>query len=292
MIELPSELKNHVAQTVTTLAYCWTITRKDGVVFGFTDHDEPISLANTVHEPHSGLNASAAEAELGMAISTMDVEGALRSDNISENDLKNGKFTDASVTTTLVNWSDPEQNSVLRTAKIGKIEIFNGSFKVELQSIAQNLDKPIGRLVRRYCDANLGDERCMKDVSSALYQTSGTVDKRISNTDFISSNIAQFSNQWFEEGAIEWLSGANLGSVSTISSHQGSRLSLLMPLNNPIAVGDQFRITAGCNKSFATCKAKFANHLNFQGFPHLPGNDAVYTYVTQDALFDGAALVP
>ena len=56
--------------------------------------------------------------------------------------------------------------------------------------------------------------------------------------------------------------------------------------------GDTFDITAGCDKSFATCKAKFANALNFRGFPHLPGNDSAYAYVNQDGEFDGSPLVP
>ncbi|HFC05523.1 MAG TPA: hypothetical protein ENJ55_07435 [Rhizobiales bacterium] len=46
----------------------------------------------------------------------------------------------------------------------------------------------------------------------------------------------------------------------------------------PIIAGDTFIITAGCNKSFETCKAKFSNPENFQGFPHMPGNDFVAFY--------------
>ena len=51
-------------------------------------------------------------------------------------------------------------------------------------------------------------------------------------------------------------------------------------------------MTAGCDKSFATCKAKFDNAVNFRGFPHLPGNDAGYNYVTDGGVFDGGAVVP
>ena len=42
-----------------------------------------------------------------------------------------------------------------------------------------------------------------------------------------------------------------------------------------IAPGDTFTVTAGCDKQFATCQAKFANAVNFRGFPHMPGNDFV-----------------
>jgi len=42
--------------------------------------------------------------------------------------------------------------------------------------------------------------------------------------------------------------------------------------------GDTFTLTAGCDKRFETCRAKFANALNFRGFPHMPGNDFVVGY--------------
>ena len=36
------------------------------------------------------------------------------------------------------------------------------------------------------------------------------------------------------------------------------------------------RLVAGCPKTFAACTAKFANGVNFRGFPHLPGNDFTF----------------
>jgi hypothetical protein len=39
--------------------------------------------------------------------------------------------------------------------------------------------------------------------------------------------------------------------------------------------GDTFRVTAGCDRTHATCRAKFRNAVNFRGFPHMPGNDFI-----------------
>ena len=55
MIDLPQSLKDHIAGTITTLAFCWTITRKDGATFGFTDHDMPLTVNAVVHDPQTGL---------------------------------------------------------------------------------------------------------------------------------------------------------------------------------------------------------------------------------------------
>ena len=39
--------------------------------------------------------------------------------------------------------------------------------------------------------------------------------------------------------------------------------------------GDAVRIEAGCDKREDTCRLKFANFVNFQGFPHIPGRGLV-----------------
>jgi uncharacterized phage protein (TIGR02218 family) len=46
----------------------------------------------------------------------------------------------------------------------------------------------------------------------------------------------------------------------------------------PIAVGDGFVVTAGCDKQFSTCRDRFGNAVNFRGFPQIPGNDFVVSY--------------
>ena len=58
MKTLPAGLQAHLDSGATTLAWCWRITRADGAVFGFTDHDRPLAFAGTDFEPDSGFNAS------------------------------------------------------------------------------------------------------------------------------------------------------------------------------------------------------------------------------------------
>ena len=49
----------------------------------------------------------------------------------------------------------------------------------------------------------------------------------------------------------------------------------------PVAAGDSFTVTAGCDKQFQTCHDRFNNVVNFRGFPHIPGNDFVISYPVQ-----------
>jgi uncharacterized phage protein (TIGR02218 family) len=52
-------------------------------------------------------------------------------------------------------------------------------------------------------------------------------------------------------------------------------IELWQPMALDILADDTFTVTAGCDKRFATCRAKFANAVNFRGFPHMPGPDYV-----------------
>jgi uncharacterized phage protein (TIGR02218 family) len=283
-------------RSVTNHCFCWTVTRKDGAKLGFTDHDLPLTLDGVVHDPQTGFNASAAESELGMQTGSMDLDGALRSDRISESDIRAGKYDGAEVKAWLVNWQTPDQRMLLRVSHIGRIEMQDGAFKVELQSLTEAMDRRRGRLVRRGCDAELGDGRCGKTVSGAEFTGTGTVVTAQPQGDFFAAGLSAYTPRWFEYGYVEWLTGANAGQRAQVSVHElsgpNTRLALLEILPFQVAAGDTFRVTAGCDKSFATCKAKFGNALNFRGFPHLPGNDAVYTYASGDGIFDGAPLVP
>jgi uncharacterized phage protein (TIGR02218 family) len=294
MIALPPGLESHVQLESTTLCFCWKVTRKDAVKIGFTDHDETLSFDGVSFEPESGFNASAAEASLGLAVSTMEVEGALNSSRITEADLSSGVFDGAQVETWLVNWQDPTARARLRVNFISKIEMSGGLFKAEMKSRTHMLDKRIGRTIRRHCDAELGDSRCK--AALAGFTASGTVLGVATVADFSSDDLGAFVDRWFDHGALTWTSGANTGQTSVVSQFEkqglAQRLVLWRPPAQAIAIGDGFSVVAGCDKAFATCREKFANTLNFRGFPHLPGNDAAYAYVDGEGVFDGAPLVP
>ena len=57
----------------------------------------------------------------------------------------------------------------------------------------------------------------------------------------------------------------------------------------PIAAGDAFAVRAGCDKRFSTCDAKFANVMNFQGFPDIPGDDFLAVNAATSPRNDGAS---
>ena len=54
--------------------------------------------------------------------------------------------------------------------------------------------------------------------------------------------------------------------------------------------GDRVRIEAGCDKAEDTCRLKFANMVNFRGFPDIPGEDWLMAFPKGGGVNDGGSL--
>ena len=291
MIPVPAALESHLQGEVTTHCFAWLIRRSDGVVLGFTDHDRDVLLDGVACEPLTGLNSSEAATTLGLSIAGGEVEGALFSTRISDVDIEQGRYDGAIIESFLINWASPEQYMLLRRWTVGMISRSGGRFVMELKGAAAAFDAVCGRRVLRQCNAVLGDERCGVNQSDPRFSAFGLVDFA-DGAMLKVTGLQGFASGWFAEGFLVWTSGTSRGKAIRVLEHNGDSLRLIEPSVLSVEVGDTFRIVAGCDKSFATCKAKFANGLNFQGFPHLPGNDAAFAYVSSGNEYDGSALVP
>lgn len=295
MSSFPPALDAHLAREVTTICHCWRLTRKDGAVFGFTDHDRRLVVDGTAFEPESGFSASEARDTLGLAVDTVDVEGALSSSAIRDSDVAAALYDGAAVQTYLVNWREPANFALIRSATIGKITRLDNRFVAELESAVHALDRVNGRIVTRRCDAELGDSRCRFELDQPGFTAAGSVAALRAPDAFAAAGLGSFAAGWFSFGSLTWTTGDGAGRTDRIADHRLSGGEVVLALSGSIEgaeAGDSFTIRAGCDKNFATCKAKFSNVLNFRGFPHLPGNDQAYGYVTDEGRFDGAPLVP
>lgn len=287
-------LPPYLAAEVTTLCHCWRVTLADGTVMGFTDHDRPLVVAGTTFAPETGLSASEARASMGMAIDASEVEGALSSVDISEADILAGRYDGAEVDTLLVDWTEPVSHHLIRRAAIARIVRSDGRLVAQMEGHGRRLDLVHGRLLRRHCDAELGDARC--GVATGSYTASGEVVAVEGNDRLIVTGLSGHPQGWFAYGMLSWSGGPLAGRTERVVDFRhdaaGDVLVIWPQAGAMPEPGAAFSVVAGCDKQFSTCKAKFANPANFRGFPHLPGNDSAYSYVSTDGAFDGAALVP
>ncbi|RAI42613.1 DUF2163 domain-containing protein [Rhodoplanes roseus] len=279
MREIPAALQDKLDSGVTTLCRCWVLRRPDGVVLGFTDHDEDLVLDAMPCRAGSGLDASEATARFGLQVDGGEVSGALADEALSEADLAAGRYDGATVETWLVDWSEPGLRVLLAVATLGEVRREDCAFTAELRSLAEKLAQESGRLYTAACTADLGDARCGVDRSGAAFQASGSVATLAGTSTFRADGLGDFADGWFTAGRLAFTSGANTGLASEVKLHAvdavGVGVTLWQAMPEPIAPGDAFVITAGCDKQFATCRDRFANAQNFRGFPHIPGNDYV-----------------
>lgn len=273
MKSLSVGLAAHIAQEVTTLATCWRIERRDGQVFGFTDHLEALVVDGVTYQAASGYTASAIKSTAGMNVDNLEVSGGLDASAITEADLLAGKWDFAEVRIFQVNYEDLTQGTnKLRRGWLGEVRTADGAFTVELRGMMQLLQQNIGRVVSPACDADLGDARCKVNLGSFSNGTvSGTLTSVTSNRVFVDSSLGQATG-WFTGGVVTWTSGPNQGLRMEVREFQsGGQISLVLPMPYTVSIGDGYTMTAGCDKRLSTCRDKFANVINFRGFPHVPG---------------------
>jgi uncharacterized phage protein (TIGR02218 family) len=286
MRSIPPDLAAHLAGSVTTLCRCWRATRTDGRVFGFTDHDHDVVFNGTTFAAASGLDAAEATASLGFAVGGGEVAGAFSDDALAEADLAAGLWDAASVEVFVVNWAAPDQNLLIAAGEIGEVRRDDGAFTAELRGPATRLNVVSGRLFAPTCDAVLGDARCSVKLAVPAFTSSGTVTAVEDAFTVVASGLGAYAAGWFRGGVLTWTSGANAGLAQPVRQHavagNAVTVALWQAVPRPVAAGDKFSISAGCDKSATTCQQKFANIVNFRGFAQIPGSDRVLTYPTGD----------
>jgi uncharacterized phage protein (TIGR02218 family) len=288
MRSVSTELSARLASGVTTLCHVWRFMRRDGAVFGFTDHDRPLAVDDFTCEPVAGLSSGVIEKSAALNVDTASITGALSSEAITEDDIARGLWDGARVDLYHADWTDPLLRVHLFAGRLGEVRRGAHVFEAELRGLQAALNVPVGRVFSRFCDADLGDARCGKDIETSAFRGEGVVSEVLGVGQFRADGLEAFVDGWFSRGRIIW----NSGGESEVATHRALGGNSLLELldDAPQAAPDAaFVIYAGCDKSFETCRSKFSNTANFRGFPHMPGNDAIQSGPVAGASMDGGS---
>lgn len=268
-------MPSFLERELTALAFCWRVERRDGVCLGFTSHDRDLVIGGLVYRAAPGMLPSAVSVSDDFDASTLDVSGALTSDSIREPDLAAGRWDRAAVSLFLVDWEDPDgERLALARGELGDVGVKANGFEAELRGPAALLERAVAEQTSPECRAELGDRRCRVDMAGRVRTTRVTA---VPAEDVVIVDEADEPGT-FAFGRLRWIGGANSGLESAIRISGGAQLRLQEPPPFAIAAGDLVEIREGCNKSFATCRERFANAENFRGEPHLPGMDLLTRY--------------
>ena len=289
MRAIAPELQARLDGGATTLCRCWRVRRRDGVALGFTDHDRDLGFEETLFRASSGMDTSGAA--VGDRAERRQCAGDGRAERRlgargghPRRPLRRGRGL--AVAGRLAA-AGPARADVPRHLRRDPTRS-GGGFEVELRGLGGGAERAGRPDVS--CRAATGRSATRSAASTSAqpgFSGRGQRARRGFGAARRSrrAGSAGLRTAGSGTGRLTWLFGrerrARRGTVEARSGRVGrspaagrsgrSRACRLRP-----AIGSG--VAAGCDKRPETCRGKFANFLNFRGFPHIPGDDWVTAY--------------
>lgn len=171
MRALPAPLAEQLTPgAIGQLAFCWILTRRDGVTLGFTDHDRPLTLNGVTCQASTGFSPGAADARLGARPGSAQVRGLLDAASLTEADIAAGLYDRAAVEAWRLDWTDTTAAMLLWRGTIVALMRQGAAVTASIAGPLQALEVVVGRTFQRTCDAELGDARCRVDITKPPFQ--------------------------------------------------------------------------------------------------------------------------
>ena len=270
MRTLPTGLKDAIMEGKTVRLL--KITLKDGTVKAFNDGDKFITVDGVLYKPAPGLSSVKYTSRPGTEISNQEVGAALL--DVPHDDLIAGKYDEAEVEAARASWEQPELGrDVIFRGRLGEVRWDERGFVADVVDNKKALERNLGWTYTSSCRHELfGTAEAGRlgycGVNPASYTFSGSISSITLNKWKFVISVAQ-ADGYFSNGVITFTSGNNAGLSATIKNHASNQIDLFISTAFGLQVGDTFTITAGCDKTAATCSSKFSNLNNFGGFPHI-----------------------
>lgn len=189
MKTIDDDFAARLASGVTTTCLCWRLTRRDGHVLAITDHDRDVLSGGVLHSAGAAFSAGSFGHASEMMPAQADARGALSHDGIAEDDLAAGAWDGARVAVDRVDWTSPEDRVSVWSGQISEVRRGRAGFEAELVSLKAELERPVGRIYAKLCDAALGDARCGVPAGAA---GGATCDQRFETCRDVFANMANF----------------------------------------------------------------------------------------------------
>lgn len=299
MKTFPALLAAHVARPVTTLCTCFQITRQDGQILRFTDHDQDLVVSGETYRSAVGYDRSAIANSIGAGVDNVEVQFiTFTSGGITAADIRAGLYDHASVLVFVANWANPADGTgPMRAGYTGELTVTNtGVGKGELRGLMQLYTRKFIEVYSPECRADFGDTRCGFNLGQVMVAgvVTGVTNRRTFQATLsglgsppspigVGSPVTLHAG-YFDGGGLEFITGPNAGKVYEVRqqldgvgspSTGNPQFTLFLTVPYDIEVGHAFTVYPGCDKQVSTCRDRYHNTLNFRGEPYVPGTDVL-----------------
>jgi uncharacterized phage protein (TIGR02218 family) len=174
----------------------------------------------------------------------------------------------------LVDWENLDR-AVLYRGEIGGVAEEAGSFSAELHSAKAGLEADTVPRTSPTCRAQFCGPGCTLSAVKYTHEAVlAAIDLAANRVVFTGGPAADA----MRDGSLRWLDGPHAGLAMEVVVADASGLVLDLDLDPALQAGARARLREGCDHTVQTCQARFANAVNFQGEPFLPGNDLLARY--------------
>lgn len=279
---------DHLKSGATHLCQAWAITRKDGDVLGFTDHDRDLVFDGITFAAGAGMTGFAVSQSTGLSVDNSEAQGVLSAGSIRAEDLTAGQYDGAELRIWSVVWDAPELRQLQFRGTIGAVRRSGAAFAAELRGLTEALNQPGGRVFTRMGSAVPGGllPQASEAGPNAYVGLADIVE--VDGARLQLTGLDSFAEGWFQHGRLEVLSGELAGLFASVKAHEGDTLQMWSPLD--LRPGDKIRVVAGCDGRFETYRDKFGNAADFDGFPHIPSEDWLMSVPRAGEVNDGGSL--
>lgn len=271
------------------IANCYTITTKSGSVIRVTDADIDVVAGGFTFVKNSILiQREKISNVLGLETSTIALT-IMADDSILTptgqpfiQAIGNGFLDGAIISVQKVfaaDWSLMQQTGSIPK---GRLSMFDGvvrdtkistnEAKVTVVSLAYKFDTMLpGNAYGPSCSNTLYDTKCGVNKAS---HTMTTFSEGAMATNF--SFVVYGITADYLLGTVEFTEGPNAGVKRTITGVNVSTEFITVSQPFPIQpTGEEVRVYKGCDRTLATCTARFANQANYRGFPYVPNPESI-----------------
>ena len=273
------------ASTELMMCDLYTFTTVSGTAFYYTSGALPVTVNGYTYATGAKINRNTIRSVVGIEVDSLAIDlyaessvlmGALPMiQALAQGLMDNGSVQ---LERLFLNAAGVMQGTLLLFAgRVGQVVTSRGHASLEILSNTELLSVMIpAGVYQPSCRNTLFDLNC--GVNRAAYQimtaaqtaTDVTRQRFTANLASTAAAIAGYLNL----GSVIFTSGANAGIGRTVKSQTGagnaSTIAVICPWPFPVAAGDTFVCIPGCDKTMATCVAKYANLTRFSGEPFIP----------------------